>query len=130
MNPVFNTNITDEFGDMWPNAVTRVDDIQVHKSSISGLRVQDNDTYEEVEVKLDDEGKPFKVVYSVEFWSKIQLKQQGKRSRQYSKGGECTFEIDMSNPEVERKWSELPDDYNRSLVLLAQWHFRSKVIVG
>lgn len=129
MNPVFSSTITDQYGDVWPNAMTRVDDVEVVKPGGYHLKAQDDDSYKKEESKVDDNAAPVTVLYSTEFWSKQHNKVNGKPSRQFS-NGETVFTIDFTRDDVKAQWTNGPEDYDECVLQLCQWHFTHRVLKG
>lgn len=131
MNPVFTSNITDNHGDVWNSAVTRVSDFEVFNANSTKYRALENDTYEKVNSESVKDGEmPFKATYSVEFWSAMDKKAKKLQSRQYMLNGVSVFEVDFNEPEVQRVWENAPENYDQSLQAVFQWHFRNKVVTG
>lgn len=129
MNPVFTSNITDKYGDVWRSAVTRVSDFEVFSAIGTKYKALENDTYEKVNSESSKDGEmPHSATYSIEFWSAMDKKSQRLPSRQFSKNGDMVFEVDFKEPEVQRVWENAPENYDQSLQAVMQWHFRTKVL--
>jgi len=124
-NPVFNHTHTDDFGDVWPNAICRVDTIEVFEAASSTkFRINDQDQYT---TESTDSDVPVKITYSVEFWSKIGLKQAGKQPRQFRHDGDEVFTIEMDSEQMKQVWAQVDDKFQEASVRVAQWHFKNVV---
>jgi len=128
MTPVFHHTVVDHYGDQWANAVCRVSDYSIFKASEQRFVANDQDKFEQVALDENaDEEPPYKILFSVEFWSKIQLKATGKESRQYQKGGNAVFEIDMNDPGAIQEWNKADGTYSDSITAVCIWFFKNKV---
>lgn len=127
MSPVFNYTITDKYGDEWQNAICRVADFTPVKLLPEYFKAQEDDTFEKQEVaSIQDESMPHSLLYSIEFWSKIALKQQGKDSRGFKNNGETYFEVDMKDAESMHVFEQSPGTYEEKCVAVCVWHFKHK----
>ena len=131
MNPIFNTTICDSYyGDVFPNAITRVQLAEVFVPSAYKLKANEQDEYEKQETESDELITPVKVTYSIEYWLQLNNKRQGKPSREYKRDSESVFEVDFSGTEIMREWDAAGEDYNKAVIRVCQWHFTNKVLKG
>ena len=118
----------DEHGDPWPDAVVRLDTIRSYGITERELTVQDDDSYKSELSK--ESSAPYKITYSAQFWSRLDIRQKGNKPRQFkSIDEEVVFEIDLSEPDIMAQWGRGPEDEEQGIIALAQWHFKAKVAV-
>ncbi len=131
MQTIFHHDVVEEkYGDIWSNAVVRISKIEVFESRPTSytLEVQADDTYKRFDNETNNEVEiPSALLYGAGFWSRLNLKQEGKESRVFSKGGETAFRVDMTDEDIIKQWNDFPGDYEQSILHVVQYHFQNKV---